>query len=88
MIHELKTDPEPFDAVASGQKTFEVRRNDRDFQVGDTLRLCRTRYTGLEMQTGALLEYTGQTVIRTVTHVLRGPAYGIAAGFVILSLKP
>jgi hypothetical protein len=44
--HELKTDPEAFDAVASGAKTFELRRNDRDYQVGDVLVLKRTRHTG------------------------------------------
>lgn len=39
MIHELKTWPIHYRAVVSGHKTFEVRRNDRGFQVGDVLRL-------------------------------------------------
>ena len=39
MLHSLKTLPKYFKAVQSGVKTFEVRKDDRDFQVGDTLLL-------------------------------------------------
>lgn len=35
--HELKLSTEFFGRVQSGQKTFEIRKNDRDFQVGDVL---------------------------------------------------
>lgn len=38
-IHDLKTWPEPFAAVVAGDKTHEARKNDRDYQVGDVLRL-------------------------------------------------
>lgn len=37
--HELKLDTAYFARVESGQKTFEIRKNDRDYQVGDTLLL-------------------------------------------------
>lgn len=37
--HELKCRPEYFSRVMSGQKTFEVRKNDRNFQVGDFVTL-------------------------------------------------
>jgi len=37
MVHDLKTWPLYFAAVSSGKKTFEIRKNDRDFKVGDIL---------------------------------------------------
>lgn len=37
MEHKLKTLPKYFKAVRSGSKTFEVRKDDRDYQVNDTL---------------------------------------------------
>jgi ASC-1-like (ASCH) protein len=37
--HELKLDIKYFDDVKSGKKNFEIRKNDRDFQVGDVLQL-------------------------------------------------
>lgn len=37
--HELKTWPTPFDAMWHGDKLYELRRDDRGFQVGHTLLL-------------------------------------------------
>ena len=39
MTHELKTWPEFFGPVWTGEKKFEIRKNDRDFAPGDTLLL-------------------------------------------------
>lgn len=33
--HYLKCEKEFFDAVIEGSKTFEIRKNDRDYKVGD-----------------------------------------------------
>ncbi len=37
--HELKLDIKYFDDVKTGKKKFEIRKNDRDFEVGDILDL-------------------------------------------------
>lgn len=39
MEHDLKILPQFFDSVDDGSKPFEVRRNDRDYQVDDILLL-------------------------------------------------
>ncbi len=62
--HELKTWLEYFELISTGQKTFEVRRNDRDFQVGDLLILREwNQYQGI---------YTGRYVIKVITYIMRG----------------
>lgn len=35
--HELKIYQEYFEAVKDGRKKFEIRKNDRDYKVGDIL---------------------------------------------------
>lgn len=65
MIHELKTLPEYFKAVADGSKTFEVRKNDRPFHVGDFLALN-------EYEKG---DYTGRCLIVRVTYILNDQKY-------------
>lgn len=59
--HELKIAPEFFKAVCSGAKSFEIRRNDRDFKVDDMLLLQEYKPNSGE--------YTGRTVCRRVTYL-------------------
>jgi len=77
MQHDLKTYPEYFDAVADGSKPFELRYDDRGYRVGDTLLL--RRYDPLS---GG---YTGETMERRVTYVLRGGLW-LTPGYVALGL--
>ena len=76
--HDLKTDSEVFQAVVSGAKTWEIRKNDRGFQVGDRLRLLETEFTGQEIAAGKPLVFTGREQVKMVSYVLRGPCYGLA----------
>lgn len=86
-LHELKTNPDVFNAVKTGQKTFEIRLDDRGYEVGDQLLLKQTLHTGEQMKAGMPLEYTGSTFGARITHILRGPIYGLQAGWVILSFR-
>lgn len=88
MDHELKTDALVFDAVKRGEKTFEIRKDDRDFVVGDVLILRKTVHSGEEMKQGAPLYYEGEPLRQRVSYILRGPCYGLAAGWVIMSIEP
>ena len=83
MTHELKTLPVYWDAVASGQKPFEVRLDDRGFKVGDTLRLLRHE----SGQTAPSMDGRGQDISRDITYVLRGGQFGIEVGYVVLGLR-
>jgi hypothetical protein len=81
-LHELKTWPEYYNLVASGAKTFEVRRDDRDFQPGDTVLL--QEWDPQEHQ------YTGHQIRATVGYVLRGDAArwaGLRKGYCVFSLS-
>lgn len=85
-VHFLKTDPGPFQAALDGKKTFEVRFDDRCFEVGDTLVLKETKYSGVEMRTGAELKYTGRNLSVAIMYKLDG-GYGLEKGWCALSFR-
>lgn len=78
-VHELKTLPEYFQPVIEGKKTFEVRRNDRDFKVGD--------YLNLKEYHPKTLEYTGCNLHVEVTYILNGYPF-TSERYVIMGIKP
>ena len=77
MLHILKTDPIPFQAVWNDEKHFEWRKNDRNYKVGDQLRLqefnCET------------LIWSGREILATISYVLQD-CYNIPSEYCILSL--
>lgn len=60
MIHSLKIKSEYFEKIISGEKNFEVRKNDRDFRVGDLLALNEYKD----------LEHTGRSCLVVVDYIL------------------
>ena len=87
MTHSLKTDKIVFTGVLDNKIKFNIRKDDRDFNVGDELWLQETVNTGEEIKAGKSLGYTGRSIAVTVLHILRGPVYGLAAGWVIMSIE-
>lgn len=86
MDHDLKTDPDVYDDVVAGLKKFEIRFDDRNYNVCDTLNLHKTQSSGDQMRAGAPLEYTGDTFAVKVIYLLRGPIYGLKEGWVIMGI--
>jgi hypothetical protein len=78
--HYLKTWPEYFRSIKAGYKKAELRRNDRDYKVNDTL--CLQEY---DPDGGG---YTNDRINVYVTHVLHGPGFGLQEGFVMMSIEP
>ena len=85
MQHELKIYPPYFQAVLDGDKTFEIRKDDRGFQKGDTVILKeydiehRGRYIPEEER------YTGREYCATIGYVT---SFAQQPGYVVFSLKP
>lgn len=79
MTHELKTWPEFFNPVWDRQKSAELRRADRPFQVGDMVILREYDPRGL---------YTGRVVDTVITHVVRdAEPFGLMPDFVMFSFR-
>lgn len=79
MTHTLKIQSEYFEAIRSGIKRFEVRRDDRTprYAVGDTLLLQEITADGT---------YTGRDVSVFVDYIYRGHI-GLQDGYCIMSIR-
>lgn len=94
--HELKTASPYWDAIERGEKLFEVRKNDRFFQQGDTVVLLRLH----EKHEGPYRIYTNaygyaeadpdnaKRLTFRVGPILQGGQFGIEPGYCVFSLLP
>lgn len=76
-IHRLKTWPIYFEDIDCENKSFELRFNDRGFEVGDYLILLEYEPVNEE--------YTGCVAVRVVTQILDNHP-GLVDGYVCMSI--
>lgn len=76
MLHKLKTEPKYFQDSQNGLKDFEVRWNDRDFQLGDLVELEEWTTEG----------YTGRTLTRRIKYLLDDERF-CKEGYVVLGME-
>lgn len=75
--HALKVLPRFFAEIETDEKTFELRKNDRGFEVGDVLYLREwTKEAG----------FTGRAQRRIVTSIVVD-GYGLLPGYVCMSVQ-
>ena len=77
MTHHLKTHPEFYVPIIRNVKRFEIRRNDRNFHVGDKLVLQEFDPT--------IQDYTGRQEDFLVTYMTD---FQQQPGFVVMGIEP
>lgn len=83
-LHEIKLNVNFCDAVLNGEKTFEIRRNDRGYQRGDQIRFTATDYDALS---GSFVP-CGHEIddhLYQIDYVISG--WGLREGYVAFSIR-
>lgn len=75
-LHEIKIAASYYEDVASGKKSFELRKNDRAYREGDSLRM-------LEFKDG---KHTGRLIDAVIIYMLEEYT-GLEEGYCILGIK-
>lgn len=80
-IHELKCWPESLDPLFKGLKSFDVRKNDRNFKPGDLVVFKEWE--------PKIKSYSGRWVRKRINYMITGtiaPSHGLATGYCVLQL--
>lgn len=75
-VHQIKLAAMFFDDVASGRKSFEIRKNDRGYKVGDILEM-------MEFKSG---KETGRMIRAKVTYMMEEHT-GIEEGYCVMGIE-
>jgi hypothetical protein len=76
---ELKIWPEPFKAVISKKKQYEVRKADREFKVGDDVML--REYLPKKDK------YTGEFFLGKITYITKAGTWGLPKNLCVFGFK-
>ena len=79
-VHNLKILNDFADSIVAGDKTFEIRENDRGFQKGDFIKFLATDRMGINNYSHLI-----NNKLYEITFVLNG--WGIENGYVALAIK-
>ena len=77
MHHDIKSHPLHFQPSADGLKLFEIRRNDRNYAVGDTVTMREYEYDHADI-------WTGRTISGRITYV---DSFAQQPGFVVFGVE-
>ena len=96
-LHELKIKHEYLIEVDRGRKTFELRKNDRDYQVGDLIHFIDIDLEQKEViivptHNNERVKYSGWNIdydaLYKIIYILKDvPEYGLDKDYCILGIK-
>ena len=85
-LHELKIKHEYLVEIALGNKTFELRKNDRDYRVGDLIRFIDIKQSNSDKHDCDI--YIDEDTLYKITYILKDvPEYGLDKDYCILGIK-
>lgn len=79
--HKIKIKYSYYKAVLSGEKTFEIRKNDRNYCVGDII-----HFVPIDDNCGLLIPHKANAY--RITYVFHGGEYGIASEYCVFGIAP
>lgn len=80
--HKLKIAHQYWEPLITGEKSFEVRRDDRGFQRGDILEIQK-----MDEQFPHSSDSFAKPASFEITYILTGGQYGVEAGYVVMGVK-
>lgn len=83
MIHELKINSEFAKPILTGDKTFEIRKNDRGFQKGDRINFKVNLDDWSLRNRDTVKEFENKLYV--ITYVLNG--WGLENGYVVFGIR-
>ena len=91
-LHELKILHEYLVDITIGTKTFELRKNDRDYQVGDLIRFIDKDYADRDYKLFHKYDdtepYIDENQLYRITYVLKDVGvFGLDKDYCILAIK-